>query len=209
MARHQDTELVDDSPRAPPRTPGVLQRPLPRGVWIPLVLLLVGSALLLAVNMPVLHVYEKHFSEKLPAVKMPWNALTAGMDEASVRAQLAGVTLRCVADASGVGERVCYAAVSEVDGYSALTLALFLRGGRLALATVHVPWWAHGKAADVLHATLGASQRASAGTFMPLRRWNVAGGYVDMNQRRSLLNPLAWSAIVWTPRPSESAPARP
>lgn len=149
-----------------------------------------------------LHVYQEHFSEELPRASVPWEALSPVLDERALRAQFAGLPLRCTAESSPLADRVCYAAVRAVDGYSALTLALFLRKDRLTLATVHVPWWGHGPAADGLARRLGESRPASGGTSTALRRWIVPGGFVDMNARRSL-NLLGWSAIVWTPRPGK------
>jgi hypothetical protein len=200
MDRHQTTELLAEKRRAAPPTTGVLNRPLPRPVTIPLLLVSAYAVLMMLINFPSLHVYQKYFGETLPRTSVPWQALSSAMDEPALRAQFAGLPLRCLADASHLGDRVCYAAVQEVDGHPALTLALFLRKGRLTLATVHVPWWAHGRAADALALRLGASRPASGGPLTALRRWTVPGGVVDMNERRSF-NLLGWSAIVWTPRP--------
>lgn len=186
--------------------PDGLNQPVPRWLWRLLAVLGAGFLLLLALNWNVLHVYRKYFLEKGPHVQMPWAGLSASMDEAAARSLLKGVPLYCIDDATGMGQRTCYAAVKQVDGYPALTVALFFRNGRLSLATVHVPWWAHRAAAETLSARLGASQLARArGSNEELRRWAVPGGVVDMNRDRSL-NLLSWSAVVWTPRRAGAVP---
>ena len=197
MTRHQDTELVAQGATVASAKPGILHRPLPRSVTIPVAIVLGLAALLLALNFPVLHVYQKHFSEDLPEVRMPWAALVPGMGEEALRSQFPGVKLRCFAEPTAMGDRVCFAAVKKVDGYPALTLALFLRAGRLTVATVHVPWWGHSRAAEALQRQFGPGKPANAGASMALHRWQLPAGFIDMNQRRSL-NVLAWSAVVWT-----------
>lgn len=200
MTREQDTEIVEQQRRAPrANPPGVLNRPLPRWVTLPLAVAAVLAVLLLALNFPVLHVYQKYFTQDLPRTQVPWTQLSTAMDEAALRTAFPGLSLRCMAQPTAMGDRTCFAAVREVDGYAALTVALFLRAGRLHVATVQVPWWAHGRAAATLERQFGASVPASDGGSMRLRRWRLADGYLDMNARRSP-NVLAWSAIVWTPR---------
>jgi hypothetical protein len=201
MTREQDTEIVEQRRAPPAAAPGVLNRPLPRWVTVPLAVAAGLAVVLLALNFPVLHVYQRYFTQDLPRTQVPWTQLSAAMDEAALRAALPGLSLRCMAQPTAMGERTCFAAVREVDGYPALTVALFLRAGRLHVATVQVPWWAHGRAAATLERQFGASVPASDGGSTRLRRWRLASGYLDMNARRSL-NVLAWSAIVWTPRVS-------
>lgn len=75
-------------------------------------------------------------------------------------------------------------------------MAFFFRKGRLNLATVQVPWWAHGRAAGALARNFGPHQRGWSGP-MRLRRWDLQQGMLQMNETRSI-NPLSWSAIVWT-----------
>jgi hypothetical protein len=199
MDRQQTTELVAEKRRvAPPPPAGVLNRPLPRWILFPLLLLLAYAGLLMLMNFSTLHIYQKYFGETLPRTSVPWQALSSALDESALRAQFPAVPLRCMADDSHIGDRVCYAAVRDVDGFPALTLALFLQKGRLTLATVHVPWWGHGRAAEQLARNLGTSELASGGPGTMLRRWTVPSGFVDMNARRSW-NVLDWSAIVWTP----------
>lgn len=197
MTRHQDTERVGKPTRTAPPPAGALSRPLPRFVTIPLLVLTVCAVLLLALNFPVLHVYQKHFTQDLPDAHVPWTQFTPAMDEAALRAAFPKLSLRCMAEPTNMGDRVCFAAVRRVDGYPALTLALFLKKGRLTVAAVHVPWWGHGRAAQALQREFGDSTKARDGASTALRRWRVPGGFVDMNTRRSL-NPLAWSAVVWT-----------
>jgi hypothetical protein len=197
MTRHQDTERVPKPARKAPAPGSALTRPLPKFVTIPLLVLTVLAVVLLALNFPVLHVYQKHFTQDLPDAHVPWTQLTPGMDEAALRAAFPKLSLRCMAEPTHMGERVCFAAVRRVDGYPALTLALFLKKGRLSVAAVHVPWWGHGRALQALQREFGPGTTASDGASTALRRWRVPGGLVDMNTRRSL-NPLAWSAVVWT-----------
>src|SRR5205085_6024790 len=121
-------------------------QPIPRKVWLPLAIVAAIAALLLVLNVGVLHVYQKHFTETLPEVRMPWRALSASMDEAALRKLFPGTDVRCMAQATDMGDRVCYSAVASVNGSPALTAAFLLRKGRLNVATVHVPWWAHGAA---------------------------------------------------------------
>lgn len=198
MDHHQTTEAADQGPSAGRVESGLLRKPIARSVTIPLALVFAVALLLLFLHRGELHVYQKHLSEPLPETTVPWGALSPQMDEAALRGRFPGLPLRCVNEATPMGERVCYAALRRADSYPALTLALFLRKGRLSLATVHVPWWAHGRAVETLQRQLGDSGKARAGGSVALRRWKVTGGFVDMNERRSL-DPLAWSAIVWTP----------
>jgi hypothetical protein len=197
MTRHQDTELVRKPARTAPASGSALTRPLPRSVTIPLMLLAGFAVVLLALNFPVLHVYQKHFTQDLPEAQVPWTGLTPAMDEAALRAAFPKLTLRCMNEPTHMGDRVCFAAVRRVDGYPALTLALFLKKGKLSVAAVHVPWWGHGRAAAALQRQFGASTKASDGASTALHRWRVPGGFIDMNARRSF-NLLAWSAVVWT-----------
>jgi hypothetical protein len=196
MTRYDQTaEPVErNMPRAP--APGLLHQPIPRAVWLPLAIIGTIAALLLALNAGVLHIYQKHFTEKLPSVRMPWKSLSASMDETAVRGMFPGVNVRCMAQVTDMGDRVCYTSVERVDGYPALTVAFFFRKGRLNLATVHVPWWGHGRAADALVRDFGPHQRDWSGP-MRLRRWDMQQGTLQMNESRSI-NPLSWSAIVWT-----------
>lgn len=200
MSRGQETERVERAePRTPPRA-GALHRPLPKWVTVPLAVVLALGVLLLVLNHDVLHVYRKHLLEDLPEARMPWNALSAGMNEAALHARFSGLALRCYPEPTDMGDRVCHAALRRVDGYPALTVALFLRRDRLTLATVHVPWWGHGRAMEALETAFGPGKAASDGGGTALRRWEIPGGRVDMNTRRRSLNPFAWSAVVWTPR---------
>jgi hypothetical protein len=182
-----------------------LNQPVPRWLWSVLILLVTAAALLVALNWNVLHVYRKYFLQDWPEARMPWAQLSPEMDEAAAKALFKGLPLFCFDDRTSLGQRSCYAAVSKVDGYPALTVALFFRNGRLSVATVHVPWWDHDKAVEALSARLGPSRLARAGGSLDeLRRWDVAGGIVDMNKDQGL-NVLQWSAVVWIPR-GASAP---
>jgi hypothetical protein len=190
--------------------PDGLNQPVPRWLWRVLAALSAALAVMLVLNWNVLHVYRKYFLSTAPHMQMPWSEFSASMDEAAAKSLLMGVPLYCFDDATSLGQRSCYTAVQKVDGYPALTVALFFRSGHLALATVHVPWWGHEEAVERLSGRLGASQLARAGgSNDELRQWTVPGGVVDMNTDRSL-NVLQWSAVVWTPRtPRPVLPAPP
>lgn len=197
-SKHDQTAEPVERNVARASAPGLLHRPIPRAVWLPFAIFGAFVALLLALNAGVLHVYQEYFTEKLPAVRVPWKALSASMGEAEVRALFPDTNVRCIAQATDMGDRVCYMSVERVDGYAALTVAFFFQKGRLNLATVHVPWWAHGRAAGAMARDFGPHGRDWPGP-MQLRRWDLQQGKLQMNETRSI-NPLSWSAIVWTPQ---------
>lgn len=191
-------------PVVPLRTPeplpvSALRRPLPTWVVRSLAVLLVIVLLMLLPAIPKLHVYERHFGRDNPKVQLRLDALRADMDENAVLAHFPASGMRCVPEAgSALGDRVCWAAIGAADAVPALTVALFLRGGRLRHALVQVPWWAHGR----LHARLAQQWGQAPASRGGVTMWTMPNGArLEVDTRRSI-NPLNWSTLMWT------APAR-
>ena len=76
-------------------------------------------------------------------------------------------------------------------------LHAFLRGTFLALLASIVTGLALGMTR--VHAAPSVTPWEPLFKGIDLMRWTVPQGKVDMNSHRSWLNPLDWSAIVWTP----------
>lgn len=188
----------------PERSPGQvpdnnwLTRPLPR--WAKALVALMAGILMtwLLINWSRLHIYQDYLFDQSAPVSLPWERLTPQMDEAEVK-NLVGRPLICMTGPTSMGTRTCYASVNTVNGHRALTIAFFFARGRLKTAVVHVPSWAHREARHKLIERYGGGNLASGGEGIALMRWTVPQGRVDMNSHRSWLNPLDWSAIVWTP----------
>jgi hypothetical protein len=178
-----------------------LNRPLPRWVLYLLGLLAVLAALIVLPNMHALHVYEKYFRGNSPDIQIPFEKLTSQMDETAVRASLAGVSLTCEQERqSGLGDRVCYSALSSANGHPALAMAMFFQKGHLRHVVMQVPWWAHGRMQKALHAQWGKAVRAGTDdTGRTVLRWKLPNGQLEMNDTR-YLNPLSWSVLFWTSR---------
>lgn len=165
-------------------------------------------------HLPASHVYVTAWTGNSPALAMPWSRFSAAMGERELQAMVP-LPLRCISEdkaANGLGDRVCYAPVSAVDGVSALTVAFFFDAGALRQAVVHVPWWSHHAMARTLAQGLGAPAviQERGGSGGRLVQWRLANGSVNFN-RDPGWDPLAWSAVMWTPlQPATSAlPARP
>lgn len=172
-----------------------------KGVVLIFLLLL---ALMVFTNRDRMDVYGRYFRETSPSVTLRLAELSSTMDEAALKQHFAGVPLRCVGQAPGadsLGDRVCYATVSQADGHGALTLANFFREGHLVRTMVHVPWWVHGTWIDRFNAAYGTPRQAGKVSAWggPVLRWNMPNGYVDFNRDRSF-NPLEWNVILWTGR---------
>lgn len=173
--------------------------------WVkPAAALLLGLvAMLLLTSLSRHHVYVTHLTEKLPEISMRYEQLSGEMDEAALTGHFQETPLTCLNDPGvpkSLGDRVCYLSVDKVDGFPALTMVLFLRGGKLASAVVHVPWWRHGTAQSRLKDTHGSGVALSRMAFFqgPLLQWKLPRGEIYMNRDREV-HPLAWSAVWWQP----------
>ncbi len=161
-----------------------------------LAVLVILGVLVFLLNYPRLHVYQQYLREPAPATRMRYELLSTDMDEAAVRQHFAGVPLTCIPESrevNGLGDRVCYAALSRADDNPALGLALFFNKGRLGTAIVQVPWWRH----------VGQRMRLVARYGEPRIRddklhWKLPNGLLVVNQSRAL-NPLQWSVVMWLP----------
>lgn len=182
-----------------------LTRPLPRWAQALVALMACVPVLLVLVNWNRLHIYQRYFFERSAPVSLPWDPLSPLMSEADVNT-LVGRPLTCMPDPTSMGSRTCYTPVHKVNDHPAHTIAFFFDRGQLNTAMVQVPSWAHQEARNMLIARHGGGGPARDGRGVDLMRWNLAQGKVDMNSHRSWLNPLDWSAIVWTP-PGEAPPA--
>lgn len=186
------------------------RRPLPRS-WSWALGGLVAAAVLVGVrHLPQSHVYLKSWGASSPRIQMPWAALSTAMDERALLAALP-MPVRCIDDAkasNGLGDRVCYASVDAVDGAPALTVAFFLDAGRLAQATVQLPWWGHHAMARQLVQRLGAPVAIQDEPVKGSRlvQWRLPNGSVNLN-RDPGWDPLAWSAVLWTPHRAQPSAA--
>lgn len=167
------------------------------------ILVLLGTTLVFAfLNLDRLGVYRAYFRDTSPSVQMRYAELSTAMDETALRRHFAGVQLQCYRDDStSLGDRLCHVAVDEVDGLPAMMLVLFLRNGRLAHTVVQVPAWYHGRWHAQLMRLHGQPRRAGKVSLLegPVIRWNLPGGSLEFNQRRSF-DPLKWSAVFFSPR---------
>lgn len=148
-----------------------------------------------------LHVYTKYFRERSPEVSLRLGELSSQMDEPAIRKHFDGVPLTCIAENGGLGDRVCYSPIDKADTLPAMTLAIFFSQGRLATVIVQMPWWTHGAWRDSLDSRNGPPQNAGtvAGQRGDVVRWRLNNGNLEMNRNRGI-NPLAWSAVMWTGR---------
>jgi hypothetical protein len=180
--------------------PGALNRPLPRwSLWL-LGLLAVAIALIVLPHLGSLHVYEKHFRGNAPQVRLRFDELSTAMDEPAVKAHFQDqLSLTCIPETQvPLGNRVCYSALRRANGAPALTMALFLRDGRLRHGVLHVPWWAHGAVQANFTRDHGRPQPAGVDeTGTPLLRWNLPNGRLEMNKSR-YFGPLNHSTVLWT-----------
>lgn len=172
--------------------------------WIKwtLVVVVCLAALLAALNLDRLAIYRSYLRETSPEVAMRYAQLSGQMDEAALRKHFEGVTLTCYNEslqAGSVAERICYTSLDKADGEAALTMAAFLKKGRLASVVVHVPWWVHGTWRERLVAQYGTAHHAGRVSALggPVLRWKLPNGTLEYNRDRSF-NPLEWSAIFWT-----------
>jgi hypothetical protein len=178
----------------------MFRRQLPKS-WSWALLGVTGFGAIVALgSVPRMHVYLKYWGGPSPSIAMPWQALSADMDEKALLAA-APLPLKCIEQSkasNGLGGRVCYGSLDAVDGAPALGVAFFLDEGRLAHAVVQVPWWAHHRAARQAIARLGMPEaiqdRPAKGNR--LMQWRLANGLVEIN-RDPGWNPLQWGAIYW------------
>lgn len=196
--RQQVTEIEESSVRSAGRTTrSALNQPLP--TWLVRTLMVVfGVLVVLGISgFGKYHIYQKYFRESIPAAELSFDALDASLTEADILARFARQPMRCtfqdVVANGGMGDRVCFTALNTANGHPALTAGFFFVKGKLNLALLHVPWWAHGRAMEATQRKFGPGAIAPDG----LRAWKLTHGKLEMNQRRSL-NPLSWSALVWT-----------
>ena len=190
-----------------PAGASVLTQPLPRWAKWLLGVLAVVIALVVLPNVASLHVYEKHFRGNAPQVRLRFDELSSTMDEAAVRAHFQGqAPLTCIPETqSTLGNRVCYTALRKANGEPALTMALFLRDGRLRHGVLHVPWWAHGAVQAGFTRDYGQPRPSGVDeSGKRLVRWTMAGGKLEMNDSR-YFGPLNHSTAFWT----AEAPLRP
>ena len=202
--------VLAEAPRQPPEAgaTAVWNKPLPRWANYLLFLVAVLAVLIVLPNFRALHVYEKYFRGNAPEVQLKFEALSAEMDEAAARVHFKGLPLQCMAEnQSPLGNRVCYAALSKANGNPALTMALFFKGGRLNVALLQVPWWAHGRVRDSIVSQWGApAPSGSDGGGWSVGRWQLPNGSLEMNNTR-YLSPLTWSTIMWMAKqPARSRP---
>lgn len=166
-----------------------------------LILALLGIALVyMAMYHERLRVYAGYFRTDAPEVSMRYELLSASMDEAAVRKHFSGVHLTCIAESVsvGLGDRVCYGAIDKADGAPALGLALFFRQGRLSRSIVQVPWWRHLFQKTRLLAMHGAPTLKEEPGEPAMLSWRKPRGQLLFNRdRSSVLNPLAWSIVMW------------
>ncbi|MBK0394744.1 hypothetical protein [Ramlibacter algicola] len=194
---------------------GLLQaarQPLPRSWSWALGGLAVVAAVVVIRHLPQSHVYLKSWGARSPRIEMPWDVLSTAMDERALKAAMP-MPLRCIDEAkesNGLGDRVCYTPVDAVDGVAALTVAFFLDEGRLAQATVQLPWWAHHAMAGQLARRLGAPVAIQDKPVRGVRllQWRLPNGSININ-RDPGWDPLAWSAVLWTPLQARPLPAAP
>jgi hypothetical protein len=179
----------------------VWNRPLPRWANYLLILLAVLAALIVVPNIRALHVYEKYFRGNEPEAQIRFEALSPDWDEAAAQRHFTGLPMRCLSESnSPLGNRVCFASISKANGNPALTLALFFKAGRLNVAVLQVPWWAHGRVRNSIIRQWGApAPSGTDGTGWSIGRWELPNGRLEMNNSR-FLNPLSWSAVMWGPK---------
>ncbi len=198
MTSKQPQRVVLSRARPVESAKSAWNRPLPRWANYLLGLLVVLAALIVLPNIGALHVYEKHFRGNAPEAQVQFEALSADMDEAAVRARFKTLSLRCELETSALGNRVCFSALSKANGNPALTLALFFKDGHLRFAILQVPWWAHGRVQERLYRQWGSPGPAGTdGTGRSVLRWQLPGGHLEMNKTR-YLSPLTWSVVLWT-----------
>jgi hypothetical protein len=163
--------------------------------YVLLIVLLTGAGLA-AYNHERLHVYQAYFRDKSPEIRMRYELLSPDMDEAAVRRHFPDVPLRCEAEPSSLGDRVCYASVEMADGVPALGVALFFEQGRLRRSLIQVPWWRHLLQKQRLETVHGPAPRQSGQPV--LMAWPMPRGLLVFNRDRvSRWNPLAWSVVMW------------
>jgi hypothetical protein len=171
-----------------------------------------------------LYVYQDYFFKPQPDATIGWHLLSPEMDEQAVLAHFSSTPLKCITesrqDGSNLGNRVCYAKLSNANGLPALGVASFFQQGKLSTVLVHVPWWAHGRWIAHLEEGFGlAPKRAgvtpgatvlSVGQLIlhkgkgslassPVVRWSLPLGELDMNRDRHIA-PLEWSTVMWSPK---------
>ncbi|MES2999173.1 MAG: hypothetical protein V4787_00655 [Pseudomonadota bacterium] len=186
------------------------RRSLPRSWNIAVALLVAVFAALVFTHAGVSHVYLKYFGAKSPRIAVDYAGLSNDMDEKAALAHFAPLALRCMDEPKEInrlGDRVCHAALDAADEVPALTLALFFDSGKLAHATIHVPWWAHHRLAKTLVEKLGAPEALNLAPVAGNRliQWRVKGGVVVFN-RDPGWDPLDWSAVYWQPQPPGRRP---
>jgi hypothetical protein len=175
---------------------------LPKWIQIVMALLVTTVALLVFLNHDRMHVYGTYLREKSPEITTRLLDLSTEMDEPQLKKHFEAVSLTCVdqtPESNGLGDRVCYSAIDKADGDAALTLAAFLRQGKLAHVIVQVPWWVHKSRITRLTAQFGQPSRAGlvARFGGPVLRWTLPSGHIDVNRDRSF-NVLNWNVILWT-----------
>lgn len=182
-------------------TQPIWNRPLPRWANYLLIFLAVVAVLIVLPNIRALHVYEKYFRGNEPQAQIRFEALSPAWDEAAAQAHFKGLPMRCLNESqSPLGNRVCFASLSKANGNPALTLALFFKAGRLNVAVLQVPWWAHGRVRASIITRWGQPVPSGTdGTGWSIGRWDLPNGRLEMNNTR-FLSPLSWSAIMWSPK---------
>lgn len=177
-----------------------MDREIPRWMVITMLTVVGLLAIMMFISRDCLHVYQTYFRERSPEITTHFNALSVEMDEAAVRQHFSGVALNCIPESgSDLGDRVCYSSISKADGQAALTLAIFSKKGKLTHAIVQIPWWAHRTWLQSLKTRHGQFRYAGVvgGGGGPVLRWELPGGYLEMNRDRGY-NPLTWSVLIWT-----------
>jgi hypothetical protein len=161
---------------------------------------IVLAALLMALNMERYKTYRDYFRQEGPEIEMRYPQLTAAMTEPEARKHFSNLFLSCYSEKMSLGDRICYADVTRVDGLPAMTVALFFEKGRLKHSILQIPWWFHGRWLDRLVEDHGKAEgnRSSGLVGGPVLAWKLPGGLMEFNRDRGF-NPLAWSVVFYTP----------
>ena len=156
----------------------------------------------------LLFVYREHleeyrlyfFTERQPVV-FRYAELSGDWTEQSLQDRFKGFKVRCFSETgNSLGDRVCGLDAKSHNGVPVLFISFFFSNGRLAHASINVPWWSHSEGRRVIEAALGpplAAQWLPNSSGVRLLGWKLPDGAALFYNRDKDSNPLVWNAIFW------------
>jgi hypothetical protein len=145
-------------------------------------------------------VSRQYLFENRPSLDFSHEDLSQDWTEADLKARFASATFDCYRNGDQLGTRACDTYIGSHNGAPAMVGVFYFADGRLAHASILVPWWRHGAMFKALVSRYGsptAVQNMTSGN-VPLFGWKLVNGSGLFYNRERSAKPFEYNLVFWT-----------